>query len=234
MNPNFLDALLSQASHQFSQSILASYINFSNLGWVLFFFTLLTYLISKEQWLRLRREMQSYVMIDTLTGLPNRTLFEDRGDKALNLAHRKKEKVAIVLGNLDSFKAINDKLGHKAGDEMLKEVGQRLNRMIRGEDTLSRLSGDDFGFIIQNVQSEQDLVLVANRILTAINEPYLLNGEPHHVSISLGIAISGDTAESREDLQKRADIALYQSKGARNVYTFYRDQSNPVPLEAVS
>src|SRR5882672_8597908 len=105
---------------------------------------------------------------DALTGLPNRALLEDRISQAITLADRSGQPFALMLLDLDRFKAVNDSLGHRAGDELLKEVAQRLRSVIRGVDTVARLGGDEFVVILQSVTGREDCLRVAERVLSVL------------------------------------------------------------------
>jgi len=145
---------------------------------------------------------------DSLTGLPNRLLLMDRLDHALTRAARTNSQAAVLFIDLDTFKNVNDSLGHAAGDELLGEAAQRLMTCVRAADTAARFGGDEFVVLLEDVD-EHRVARVANRILEALNEPFLVQDREVFVGASIGIAIGGDEAD---DLLRNADLALYRAK----------------------
>ena len=127
---------------------------------------------------------------DPLTGLPNRALFLDRLERALARAARTGYAVALLFLDLDGFKAVNDEFGHEAGDGLLVAVAGRLGLRLRSEDTVARFGGDEFTVLLQNVGGPSGATEVADRILEELREPFLLEGREHHVTASIGIALS--------------------------------------------
>lgn len=145
---------------------------------------------------------------DSLTGLPNRLLLIDRLDHALARAARMNTEVAVLFIDLDTFKTVNDSLGHAAGDELLKEAATRLLSCVRSADTAARFGGDEFVVLLEDVDSER-VARVANRILEAMSEPFRVRNRQVFIGASIGIAIGGDQAD---DLLRNADLALYRAK----------------------
>ena len=159
---------------------------------------------------------------DPLTGLPNRLLFSDRLDRAIEHAKRHKSKVALLMLDLDRFKLINDTLGHAAGDQLLQVIAGRLNDSIRAEDTIARLGGDEFAIVTGNLDNIDDAAMLAQKIVNTVCEPLVLDGQTLNVSASIGIGIYPDDAQDQETLAKSADIAMYGAKDSgRNSYAFY-------------
>ncbi|MBY0430711.1 MAG: GGDEF domain-containing protein, partial [Rhodospirillales bacterium] len=148
---------------------------------------------------------------DALTGLPNRSMFNDRLDQAVTQASRDKARFAVAFVDLDGFKAVNDTLGHAAGDLLLKETAQRLKKMLRASDTVARLSGDEFTMILHSGNPE-GVAEVARRLIDSLTEPFLLDGKPAHVRASVGIALFPAHGEDAESLLRRADAAMYRAK----------------------
>jgi diguanylate cyclase (GGDEF)-like protein len=160
-------------------------------------------------------QAQHLAFHDTLTGLPNRALFEDRLDRALlELRRRPSEQVALLYLDLDRFKQVNDSLGHPEGDELLRDVARRLTAAIRETDTVARLGGDEFAIIQTHVSKPEDVQELANRIMEAISVPFELSGGEMTVGISIGVALAPSDASDRVELTRKADIALYQAKAA--------------------
>jgi len=156
---------------------------------------------------------------DPLTGLPNRTLFNDRFAQALAQARRYRQKIAVMVIDMDRFKEINDTLGHSAGDQLLKDFSQRLVSMLRKTDTVSRIGGDEFMLILSEMTDTEYASDIARKILEATRKPFLYRDREVSITISIGIAIYPDDGEDIEMLIKHADTAMYQVKEAgRNNY----------------
>jgi diguanylate cyclase (GGDEF)-like protein/PAS domain S-box-containing protein len=173
---------------------------------------------------RMEQKLEEMATHDFLTGLPNRVLLTDRFTMAAALAHRNKARLAIMSLDLDNFKTINDTLGHAAGDEVLKTVSARLTGIIRASDTLARIGGDEFILVMMESDHKDDASTIAQKILDAFIEPFLIDGRPVHLSTSIGIAIYPEDAEDLETLLKKSDSAMYYSKGhGRNRFKFFGD-----------
>lgn len=157
---------------------------------------------------------------DELTDLPNRTLFQDRLEQAIRSAQRTGNSFAIILMDLDRFKEVNDTLGHNVGDLLLKEVGRRLRDTVRTYDTVARLGGDEYVIILESL-SEQYIVGVAEKILKALDIPFLLDGEVVDISASLGVARFPDHGSDAVTLTRRADVAMYAAKNEHSGFAIY-------------
>lgn len=149
---------------------------------------------------------------DQLTGLPNRTLFNDRLQRVVIEGRRAKSNVGLMFIDLDGFKAINDTLGHDAGDLLLKATAERLNKSVRESDTVARLGGDEFTVIMPLLDSIEGAILVANRILKSLVMPFDLNGQEGRVSASIGISMFPAQAGDAQQLLHNADVAMYHAK----------------------
>lgn len=161
---------------------------------------------------------------DQLTGLPNRVLFFDRLKQAIHLARRNSQNEAVMFLDLDGFKPINDTLGHDAGDLLLQQVAHRLQRMVRPSDTIARVGGDEFIFVLNNIGEYANAALIARKIIAALSEPFDLNGHQRKIGGSIGIAVFPDDSTDFETLLKQADEAMYRAKQrGKNTYQFYRD-----------
>ena len=159
---------------------------------------------------------------DALTGLPNRRLFEDRLQSAIASALRHGERFALMLVDLDRFKGVNDRFGHLAGDALLVEVGRRLQRCVRASDTVARLGGDEFAVILGEVGGREDAAEVAGRICASMAEPFELGEGVAQVGASVGVALGPQDDADAEELQRRADAALYSVKhGGRGSFRFH-------------
>jgi diguanylate cyclase (GGDEF)-like protein/PAS domain S-box-containing protein len=161
---------------------------------------------------------------DSLTGLPNRALLFERFKVALANARRDKKKIAIMVMDLDKFKDINDTYGHSTGDELLRAVGSRLEGLVRGVDTVSRIGGDEFVLMLWEINKAADAVKVAKKVLDGFKKPFKMNDISIRGAISLGIAIYPDHGETIETLLKNSDEALYYVKQhGRANYKLYGD-----------
>jgi len=159
---------------------------------------------------------------DPLTGLPNRLMLSARMEHALDRAKREGNYLGVLFLDLDRFKNINDTLGHALGDEVLKEVAERLKDSVRAEDTVARLGGDEFIVLLENVHNPEMTAHIAEKLLRTLARPYVLNGQEYYFTTSIGIShypVDGIDAES---LLKNSDTALYQAKDqGRNTYIHY-------------
>jgi diguanylate cyclase (GGDEF)-like protein len=149
---------------------------------------------------------------DTLTGLPNRYRFQEELAGALARNKRRGTRLGLVFLDLDGFKAINDNLGHEAGDEVLVEVAARLGRCVREGDIVARLGGDEFTVILDDMEHPEKAGEVADRILESLARPFDLDGRSRHVGASMGIAVAPDHAETSRELIRLADAAMYRVK----------------------
>jgi diguanylate cyclase (GGDEF)-like protein/PAS domain S-box-containing protein len=149
---------------------------------------------------------------DQLTGLPNRTLFNDRLQRVVLEGRRGKTNVGLMFIDLDGFKAINDNLGHDAGDLLLQATAERLNKSVRESDTVARLGGDEFTVIMPLLDSFDGAALVANRILKSLTTPFDLNGQEGRVSASIGISMFPAQCDDAQQLLHNADVAMYHAK----------------------
>ncbi|ESW79915.1 diguanylate phosphodiesterase [Mesorhizobium sp. LSJC285A00] len=148
---------------------------------------------------------------DTLTGLPNRALFEDRLRRAL-LTSGNESKVALLYLDLDRFKHVNDTLGHPAGDELVRQTAARLHHTVRDVDTVARLGGDEFAVILIDVRDVRNAEDISERVLQKLQEPFKLMDDQVFISASIGIALSTGPDADADDLLRKADIALYEAK----------------------
>ena len=158
---------------------------------------------------------------DLLTGLPNRFLFLDRLETNLNLARRNNHRTALLYVDLDGFKAINDTLGHPAGDALLKESAARMKAVVRSTDTVARLAGDEFVIILPECQTPEDAARIAEKLVATLAAPFSLKEGEARVSASIGVALSPDDGTTAEVLLKAADTAMYRAKhGGKNSFVF--------------
>ncbi len=171
---------------------------------------------------RYQQRVHALAFYDSLTGLPNRELFADRVRVAIAQASRHDQEAAVLLLDLDNFKAVNDTLGHGAGDQVLRETAARLRECVREYDSVARLGGDEFGFVLTEMPPHADIPRVCRKLLDAIAEAYVIEGREIFLTGSIGIARYPEDGVNVSDLFQYADAAMYQAKEAgRNTYQFY-------------
>ena len=160
---------------------------------------------------------------DPLTGLPNRTLLQDRLEQAITAARRHDESLGLMFIDLDRFKSVNDSLGHDAGDGLLKEVAHRMTGSLRKVDTVARIGGDEFVVILKRVEMPQHYGQVAQMLIDTVSKPLILEGQPMQVGASIGIACFPEDGADAVELMKNADAAMYAAKAAgRGIYRFFQ------------
>ncbi|TDV60626.1 phosphodiesterase DibA [Pseudomonas sp. LP_7_YM] len=171
------------------------------------------------------RELAYLAHYDALTSLPNRLLFTDRAEQAQTHARRSKQNLALLLIDLDHFKHINDSLGHNVGDEVLKAVSERLNSLLEKGLTLARLGGDEFAVLVENPHQPVQAAELAQGVLEALHEPFVIDSQPLFLSASIGISVFPHDALSAEQLLRNADAALFLAKSqGRERYALYTEE----------
>ncbi len=185
---------------------------------------------------------------DSLTGLPNRQLFREHLKLALKQAARENQSIYIMFLDMDNFKHVNDSLGHDAGDRLLKEFTLRLQQVTRDTDytarsssidndaiKISRLGGDEFTVLLQNIQSPSHVSMVAKRIIQAMSEPFEISKQDVFVSTSVGISVYPNDGDNAETLLKHADVAMYHAKmNGKNNYQFFDSEMNLAALNRLT
>ena len=180
--------------------------------------------VSQDITARKQREDEARFLAyhDTLTGLPNRRLLDDRLRQAVHLAQRRDARVAVMVVDLDDFKRVNDELGHRAGDAVLREVAERLAGCVRKADTLARQGGDEFVVVMPDLGPEPRCEVVAEKLLRALEPAFRADGREYRIGASIGISLYPGDAGDGEALLRNADAAMYRAKQAgRNHYRFY-------------
>jgi diguanylate cyclase (GGDEF)-like protein len=177
---------------------------------------------------RFEAELRHQAFHDPLTDLPNRTVFLDRLEHALARTRRTNARAAVLFIDIDNLKAINDSLGHHAGDALLVAVAERLQSCLRSEDTLARLGGDEFTALIEDVREEAAAARIAERMLEALRGPFTVGAIETYVSASIGIALSGPRRDLPDLLLRDADVAMYRAKsgGKGRFCVFHPGMSN--------
>lgn len=174
---------------------------------------------------RFEEELAYNASHDLLTGLPNRALLKDRLIQSCHSGLRRQHKVAVLFIDLDTFKLVNDSLGHLIGDEVLKNISQRISHCIRPGDTLARVGGDEFVLLLTELSDAEEVVAIAERILHDIGSLMQLNGQELHMSASIGISISDSTLAEPMQLVQQADLAMYRAKYlGRNNFQWYSSE----------
>ena len=186
--------------------------------------TFIAYLISVgfwREWVKRRRERLRYehdlrlhrlAHMDSLTGLANRVLLDDRLSIAIAAARRYGHRLGVLYLDLDGFKKVNDELGHEAGDSVLKEVATRLQKQVREMDTAARVGGDEFVILLANLRDTADARVVAGKLQAVLNQPFSLLGRSYRLGASIGIGIFPDDGEQPAQILKHADAAMYEAK----------------------
>jgi len=181
------------------------------------------------------KQVEYLAFHDSLTGLPNRSLFSKLLSQSISSAKRYNHKLAVLFLDLDRFKQINDTLGHEAGDDLLKEVASRLKSCLRESDVVARMGGDEFVAILPELDEENYSASVARKILAAVAEPFVLAGQEYRVTVSIGISTFPHDGEDEQTLTKHADIAMYKAKQeGKNNFQFYSDKLNANSLERLT
>jgi diguanylate cyclase (GGDEF)-like protein/PAS domain S-box-containing protein len=180
-------------------------------------------------------QVQYLAYYDSLTGLPNRSLLNDRLRSALAAARRHKEKAAILFLDLDRFKIINDSLGHSVGDLLLKEVATRLKDLSREEDTVSRIGGDEFLVVLPTIHDSVDAAVTAQRIAKGMDQEFIIDGRSFKVTCSIGISIFPEHGLDGETLIKNADAAMYSAKeSGRYTFRFFTEEMSAQVVERLT
>lgn len=172
---------------------------------------------------------------DALTGLPNRVLLQDRLSQALARGHWRGRNIAVMFMDMDRFKVVNDTLGHDAGDELLKIVSQRLLACIREGDTVARLGGDEFAIILNDIASPDDVLPIAEKMITSLSEPVEIKNQELFITSSIGISLFPRDGDDSSELLKKADVAMYRAKSrGKDNYQLYNADDESQTLKRLS
>ncbi|MEQ1598795.1 MAG: GGDEF domain-containing protein [Methylotenera sp.] len=227
--PNFVMLGIDVAASNWHRQIYKKIIAPSII--TLFFLTILAGLIFQskrreklfEQMLNSTSALTVMANNDALTGLPNRRLLEDRMAQALKEASRAQQMVAVLFLDLDYFKVVNDTHGHLMGDQLLKKVGERLTTLLRAEDTVARIGGDEFVILLPKLKDEQQLIATAEKVINELAQPFHILEKTLQVGVSIGIALYPQHDDNPSHLIKLADDAMYVAKRlGRNCYHIYQ------------
>ncbi|MDH5735702.1 MAG: diguanylate cyclase [Gammaproteobacteria bacterium] len=184
-------------------------------------------------------QMEEMAFRDQLTSLPNRHMFNEELQRTIKILESDEKGFALLMMDLNKFKPINDTLGHKIGDKVLQEVGKRLKKILRTSDsvmrinmdginelqsgTIARLGGDEFSAILTDTSSQDGVRVVVNKILDAMNEPFIIENHHLNIGISIGIALYPHDGKNDDELLHKADIAMYESKNNKKKFAFYEN-----------
>ena len=166
----------------------------------------------------IEKEIKKLAFFDSLTGLPNRDLCNNRLEHILVHASRSKTQAAVLFIDLDNFKAVNDTYGHDAGDYVLQEATSRMSNRLRSDDTFARIAGDEFIIILETLSSPNSISVLAEKLLKEIQRPFVIDGQEFRIGLSIGIAIYPSDGETAVELVKNADTAMYHAKSAGKKY----------------
>ncbi|HEY1252736.1 MAG TPA: EAL domain-containing protein [Thermoanaerobaculia bacterium] len=184
---------------------------------------------------RAEEQVKHLAFHDPLTNLPNRLLFNDRLTLAVAQAHRHNQKLAVLFLDLDRFKVINDSLGHSVGDELLRQVAERIQEHVREGDTVARLGGDEFTLLVPGITAEEDAAKIARKICDAVHDPFWIDGRELFVTTSLGVSVYPSDGHDAETLVRNADSAMYRAKEqGRDNYQLYTPAMNAKAIERLS
>ena len=178
------------------------------------------------------RKVQLLAYRDTLTDLPNRLLFADRLEQAVFRAERSRSSMALMLVDIDDFKLVNDSFGHDAGDKLIKAVGQLISKSLRRADTIARLGGDEFAVIIEDINSPEDAISIADNLTTILEHNVRLDDQETYTSASIGIAVYPDDGKDARTILKNADTAMFRAKeNGRHCFQFYKPEMSVNAME---
>ncbi|MES9827348.1 MAG: EAL domain-containing protein [Candidatus Thiodiazotropha sp.] len=172
-------------------------------------------------------QIHRHAYYDGLTGLPNRTLFLERLQQAINRGSRYHERFALFFIDLDRFKSVNDSLGHDAGDLLLQLVAGRISSLIRETDSLARHAGDEFSLLLHNIKCSDDLAVLAQKIINSLGKAFMIMNREVHIGASIGICEYPDDGREADILLRNADLAMYQAKySGKETYRFFSEELN--------
>jgi diguanylate cyclase len=195
-----------------------------------------------------QEQIRFHAYHDNLTGLPNRFMFREQLEQAVSHARHYQETLGVLFADVDGFKRVNDTLGHHAGDELLRQISERIRSIVRQQDYLgrpddldptlnvvSRIGGDEFVVLVSQMSHAVEASKIAQRIIDAIARPFQIADQEIYVGISIGVALYPIDAESAEELLQRADMAMFHTKAAgKNNFQFYSSQMNAVAINSLS
>jgi diguanylate cyclase (GGDEF)-like protein len=176
---------------------------------------------------RAEKHLDRLAYYDVITGLPNRHFFHQKLTQVIEHAINNKSLMALLFLDLDNFKTVNDTLGHKTGDLLLKEASSRLSQVVRTSDYICRIGGDEFAIIIENIKNIDDASIVTTKCIECLSKPFVFDGKNFFIGVSIGISVCPNDAITANDLLVYADMAMYEAKlNGKNNYQYYNRQMN--------
>ncbi|MBF0517209.1 MAG: diguanylate cyclase [Nitrospirae bacterium] len=173
---------------------------------------------------RTEQNLNALAFYDSLTGLPNRSLFFDRFEQALKMAKRSQHSMALMMIDINDLSGINQAMGHDVGDQLLIDASARMTQCVRESDTVARLGDDEFIITLTNIKEPNDVCYVATKIIVSVGKPFYINSTNCSLGVSIGISLFPDDGDSLKTLLKEADAAMYRAKeGGRNRYRFFTE-----------
>ena len=183
----------------------------------------------------LEKQLTHLAFHDSLTGLPNRSLFIDRLQRAIAEAERKKESVVVMFIDLDDFKKVNDSFGHHVGDKVIQGAALRLKKCLRDIDSIARLGGDEFTLLVPHIGEREDIEVIARRLIESLDEPIIAEDNEFRMSISIGISVYPNDANNEDSLLRNADTAMYFAKHTRGPsFKFYEQDMGTSPSKRLA
>lgn len=183
----------------------------------------------------LEKQLTHLAFHDALTGLPNRSLFTDRLQRAIAEAERKKESVVVMFIDLDDFKKVNDSFGHHVGDKVIQGAALRLKKCLRDIDSIARLGGDEFTLLVPHIGEREDIEIIAKRLIDSLDDPIVVEDNEFRMSISIGISVFPNDANNEDSLLRNADTAMYFAKHTRGPsYKFYIQDMGTSPSKRLA
>ena len=183
----------------------------------------------------LEKQLTHLAFHDALTGLPNRSLFTDRLQRAIAEAERKKESVVVMFIDLDDFKKVNDSFGHHVGDKIIQGAALRLKKCLRDIDSIARLGGDEFTLLVPHIGDREDIEIIARRLIESLDDPIVVEGTELRMSISIGISVYPNDANNEDSLLRNADTAMYFAKHTRGPsFKFYEQDMGTSPSKRLA
>ena len=184
---------------------------------------------------RFERQLMYMATHDSLTGLPNRTLLQDRLEHAISSAQRNHLMVGVLLVDVDRFKLINDSLGHEIGDQLIRALAERLQQSVRPMDTLCHLSADEFVVLCEDLPAPQEAARLAKRLISGVHQPFIVDGNQLNISVSIGMSLSPADGDNAHMLLRNADTAMHNAKAAGGSgYRFFVPDMNDAAVERLS
>lgn len=175
------------------------------------------------------KHLDKLAYYDVITGIPNRHSFQEKLEQAIELSLKTNKLMALLFLDLDNFKTVNDTLGHKTGDLLLKQASSRLSNVVRQSDYICRIGGDEFAIIIEHINDIEDVSTVTKKCIECLSNPFVFDGKNFFIGVSIGLSVCPDDAVTANDLLVNADMAMYEAKvNGKNNYQYFNKEMNVV------